>query len=207
MLAWGVLASPAQERQPLPEKLPTLPEPVPTPAAPLAEDCHKPFCSVPKVLWYERDVPVHVLVPREVIREDKVPTLALGFRDEKRVVTDIVMKPIEVAREVCYTTLEPCVVTDPCTGHCSTVLKPVTRTRIQKDLNFVAVPVDRTEIVKVPFLRETDEIVARKTILLEYRAEMTKKGFAIGVPSEPAPQPRYLVPPPPPAACPHDDHH
>jgi len=205
MLAWGVMASPAQENLPRPERLPEAPPATP-PVAPPIEGCPRPCAPVPKVLWYERDVPVQVIVPREVIQVDKVPTMDLGFREQKCKVTDMVMKPREVGREVCYTTLEPCVVTDPCTGQCSTVLKPVQRTRIQKDLEFVAVAVEREVIVQVPYLRQVDEFVPRKTVLFEYRTEMVKKGFALGVPSEAAPQTRYLVTPQLPAECPADGH-
>ena len=165
MLAWGVLAISAQENLPRPEKLPPVPEAVPAPMlAPLVEDCHKPSCPVTKVLVYDRDFPVQILVPREVIQVDKVPTLTIAFKPKKCTVTDIVMRPKEVSREVCYTTLEPCVVTDPCTGHCSTILKPVTRTRIQKDLVFVAVPEERTVEIGVPYLRPAEELVPRKTV-------------------------------------------
>jgi hypothetical protein len=206
MLAWGALASPAQEQGPRPKELPSVPETLPAPApAPLVEDCHVPPHPVPKVLVYDRDFPVQILVPREVIQVDKVPTLVIAFKPEKRTVTDIVMKPREVSREVCYTTLEECVETDPCTGHCSTVLKPVTRTRIQKDLVFVAVPEERTVEIGVPFLRPAEELVPRKTVLLEYRTVMQRQSFAVGIPGEAAPPIRYLVPPPP-EACPHDAH-
>ena len=203
-LAWLVQACLAQENLPRPEKLPEVPPPVKTP--PPLEGHPRPCAPVPKVLWYERDVPVQIIEPREVIQLDKVPTLDLVFRPEKRVVTDMVMKPREVGRVVCYTTLEPTVETDPCTGQPHTVLKPVERTRIQKDLEFVAVPVERTEIVMVPFLKEVEEIVPRRTILFEYHTVMQKKGFALGVPSEAAPPTRYLVTPQPAAACPADVH-
>jgi len=204
MLAWGVPASPAQETLPRPEKIPEKLPPTPAPMPPL-EGFPKPCHTVTKVLWYERDVPVQIIVPREVIQVEKVPTMDLGFRPEKRTVTDMVMKPRDVSREVCYTALEPCVVTDPCTGQCSTVLKPVQRTRIQKDVEYVAVAVERVETVQVPFLRETEEVVARKTVLFEYRTVMQKKGFAMGVPSEAAPPTRYLVTPQLPA-CAADGH-
>ncbi len=202
-LTWGVLACPAQETLPRPEKLPEPPLPKKV-EAPI-EGCPRPCAPVPKVLYYERLVPVQIIEGREVIQVDKVPTLDLVFREEKRVVTDMVMKPREVSRVVCYTALEPTVEVD-CHGHACTVMKPVERTRIQKDLEFVAVPVERTELVMVPFLKEIEELVPRKTVLLEYHTVMQKKGFALGVPSEAAPQTRYLVTPEVPTACPADGH-
>jgi hypothetical protein len=206
MLAWGVQACPAQDTLPRPEKIPEKIPEVKPPALPPIEGCPKPCASVTKVLWYERDVPVQIIVPREVIQTDKVPTYDLGFRPEKRKVTDMVMKPREVSRVVCYMALEPSVVTDPCTGECSTVLKPVERTRIQKDLEFVAVAVEREVIVQVPFLKEVEEVVPRTTVLFEYHTVMQKQGFAKGVPSEAAPQTRYLAAPQLPAACAADEH-
>jgi hypothetical protein len=206
MLAWAALAGTAQEIPPRPEKLPAPAEPIPTPPpAPVVEACPKPSCPVPQALWYERDIPVQILEAREVVQEDRVPTLAIVLHPEKRVVTDVVMKPREVTREVCYTALEPCTVTDPCTGECSTVLKPVPRTRVQKDLEFVAVAQERTVVVQVPFLKEVEEVVPRKTVLLEYKTVLEKKGFAVGIPGEAAPPTRYLVPPPP-APCFHAEH-
>ena len=203
-LTWGVLTCPAQETLPRPERLPEVVPP--TKAEPPLDGHPRPCAPVPKVLWYERDEPVQILDAREIIQVDKVPTLDIVYRPEKRVVTDMVMKPREVGRVVCYTALEPTVVTDPCTGHASTVLKPVERTRIQKDLEFVAVPVERTEVVMVPYLKEVEELVPRKTVLFEYHTVMQKKGFALGIPSEAAPPTRYLVTPQLPAACAADGH-
>jgi hypothetical protein len=196
-LAWGVLASPAQETLPRPEQLPEAPpkEVAPkTKAEPPIEGHPRPCAPVPKVLYYERDMPVQIIEAREVIQVDKVPTMDLVFRPEKRVVTDMVMKPREVSRVVCYTALEPTVETD-CHGHACTVMKPVERTRIQKDLEFVAVPVERTEVVMVPFLKEAEELVPRTTVLLEYHTVMQKQGFALAVPSEAPPPTRYVVTP------------
>jgi hypothetical protein len=209
VLAWGVAAGLAQEILPNPEKIPgkkqeAVPPPPPPVAGPI-EGHPRPCCPVPKVLVYERDEPVHILADREEVRFEKVPTLAIGFRDEKRVVVNMEMRAREVSRIVCYTTLEPCPVTDPCTGQCTTVLKQVERTRIQKDVEYVAVPVEQVVVVQVPVLQPAEEEVEHRTVILEWQTVMQKRAYALSIPSE-APSLRHVVTPPPPAACPIEPH-
>jgi hypothetical protein len=207
MLAWAATAGLAQDTLPRPEMLPEKVPPPPPPKTEVPiEGCPRPCAPVTKPLVYERLEPVQILVDREIVQLDKVPTLKIAFRKEKRVVTDMILKERAVNRVVCYTTLESCPVTDPCTGHTTTVLKPVERTRIQKDLEFVTVPVERVEMVEVPFLTEDTELVPRKTVVFDYITVMQKRDYAVGIPAEAAPPIRYVAPPPPPAACAADGH-
>jgi hypothetical protein len=206
ILGLGLTAALAQEVLPRPERIPEkVPPPPPKTEVPI-EGSPVPCHPVTRPLVYERLEPVQILADREIIQVDKVPTLKVAFRKEKRKVTDLILKERPVNRVVCYTTLEPCPVTDPCTGQTSTVLKPVERTRIQKDLEFVTVPVERVEVVDVPFLTEDFELVPRKTVVFDYITVMQRRDYAVGIPAEAAPPIRYVAPPLPPPGCSADGH-
>ncbi len=213
VLAWAAGAGGAQELVPSPqEKGPRIGEKLPPPEGVLpplleglphaAPGCEHSSPSV-KILWMEREVPVQVLTPREVVVPEKHSTLEVAYRPVKRTVTDIVMKPREVVREVPYMKLEPCTVTDPHTGHCSTVMQPVPCTKLQKQTEFYAVPVTRTVVVQVPYLKEVEEIVPRTTLLLEYRTEMQKRPSALSIPGPDLGERRLLAPKPP---CDYPEH-
>ena len=201
MLAWTGLPGLAQEPIQPPEKI--TPEKLPAeqvPLAPLAPPDHS--CPGIKILWLERQVPIQVLTPREVIIPQKRPGLGVAFREEKRVVTEIVFKPREVTREVPFTTMKPFTEVCPETGHCTTVMKPCTETRLVKDVEFCPTPVQRTIVIAVPYVKEIEEIVPNRTILLEYKTELQRCPAAIGVPTS-VPQTRWLLAPP---GCTHPEH-
>lgn len=210
MLAWGAWTGCAQEPMQLPNQLPP-PEMVPPPegvGAPLhapGPDCHHEH-SHPgvKVLWLERDEPIQVLVPREVITEQKRPTLEVFYRDEKRKVTEMVVKEKQVPREIPFTTMKPCTEICPSTGHPITVMKPFTEMRTIKETVFCAVPEERDIVIKVPYLKEVEEVVPRKTVILEYKTELKKRPSALAIPTVEY-KPRWLIVPKPP--CPHPEHH
>ena len=194
LLAWAGRPGFAQEVIPPPEKQPEKqPEKLP-PLAPMEPGCDHAHPGI-KILWMERQVPIQVLRAREFIVPQKRPTLVVDFREEKRVVTEIVMKPREVTREIPFTTMKPCTEVCPETGHCTTVLKPCTEMRLVKDVVFYPTPVERPIIIRVPFVKEIEEIVPAKTTILEYVTELQRHPGAIGVPTPPEPQMRWLLAP------------
>jgi hypothetical protein len=162
-----------------------------------------PPCGPFKVLWAEHDVPIQRLEPREVITEIKRPTYVIEYKEVKKQVTDIVIKTREVTREVPCTTMQPCTVTDPHTGHCSTVWQPVTEIKVVKEMECSSVPETREVTVQVPYLKQVEEIVPQKTIILEYKTVMQKRGCPVVVPGGAVLRDRWLVAEPP---CHHDGH-
>ncbi len=209
MLAWGAWSSRAQEPAQLPKELPPpQKEMIPPPeevAPPAGPDCHheKAHPGV-KVLWLEHEHPIQVLVPREVITEQKRPTLEVFYREEKRKVTEMVVKEKQEPREIPFTTMKPCTEICPSTGHPITVMKPFTEMRTVKETVFCAVPEEREIIVKVPYIKEVEEVVPRKTVILEYKTELQKRPSAVAIPTVEY-QPRWLIVPKPP--CPDAEHH
>jgi hypothetical protein len=210
LLAWGAWTGRAQEPVPPPNELPQPEEKIPPPVPaegvpPPAPDCHhdKTHEGV-KVLWLEREVPVQVLVPREIITEEKRPTLEVFYRDEKRKVVEMVVKETQVPREIPFTTVKPCTEICPSTGHPITVMKPCVETRVVKETVFYTVPQEREIIVKVPFIKEVEEIVPRKTVILEYKTELQRRPSALAIPTVEK-QTRWLLTPKPP--CPDHEPH
>src|SRR5437660_2721112 len=123
LLAWAGRPGLAQEVIPPPEKQPekqTEKPPLTPPLAPLEPGCDHGRPGI-QILWMERQVPIQVLRAREFIVPQKRPTLVVDFREEKRVVTEIIMKPREVTREIPFTTMKPCTEVRPATGPCTTV--------------------------------------------------------------------------------------
>jgi hypothetical protein len=153
------------------------------PALPSPFDAH---CQPIKVLWVERDEPFPALTVREVQTEKKAKTLTLAYKEEKRICTEYVIKPREVETVVSETVMVP----DPsCSagGHCNPVLKPMTQTRLVKKTIFEAVPRTTTIVVRIPYLKEVEEVVTDKAILLEYLTEVRKCGYGLVVPDVPNP--------------------
>ena len=189
--------TPEQEKPRTPEVVaPPTPE-VAAPAAPCGPEC-APRPGV-KVLWVEREVPIQRLVPREVITLVPTTTVEVAYREEKRVFTEMVLQPREVERPMTVSVIKPVTVTCPTTGQCSTVMQPCTEVKMVKQTEFVAVPVKRELIEKVPFLRTVQAEIPQKTLILEYKTEMRKLPGAVAVPSGPEVLPRrvLLAPQPP----------
>ncbi len=175
---------PAQEKT-LPELVPPpAKEAVPDAAAPAAP-CGPACAPQPgfKVLWVEREVPIQTIYPREVVTFVPTTTFEVAYREEKRTIVEMVVKPREVERPVTSATVKPVTVTDPCTGKCSTVIQPCTEVKMVKQTEFVAVPEKRELIERVPYLRTVEIKVPQKTVIYEYRTEMRKVGCPIRVPS------------------------
>jgi hypothetical protein len=210
LLAWAALPSPAQEKLPQPQEKPPVVETPPPLVGPCCPTECRPECNGLRVRWAECDVPIHVLVPREVTTEQKRPTVEIAYRAEKRKVTDMVLKPKEITCEVPCTTLRPFQDICPHTGECKTVWKPCTEMKVQKQTVYVSVPEERTVTVQIPYLKPAEEVVVQKTILLEYKTELQKKGFAVPVPGPELPRDRWIITPqpcaPPPACGPHQPH-
>jgi hypothetical protein len=205
-LAQEKLSAPAPVEQPPPEKAPPPKElPSPTPLvglpAPCCAECEHPTL---KILWMNYLLPVQRLVPRDVITTEKRSTLGVATRIEKRCVTEIVFKEQECVKEVPVCTMRPVTETDPHTGKCCTVLKPVTEKKLVKDKVFVAVPEQRIIDVAVPYLTPVEVAVPRRNILFEYRTELKPCGCPVAVPcgAEWLP-PRMMAVPPPPCPPPH----
>jgi hypothetical protein len=196
-VALGVLAltCPAQEKLPPPQEKSVEKSPVTeVPLAPAADCGHT--CPGFKVLWVEKEVPIQRLEPREVVTLVRRPATVVADRVVKRAVTDVVLQPREVLKEVTCTTMQPCTETDPHTGHCTTVFKPVTECKVVKETVYVAVPVTREVDVTEPYLKQAEEIVEQKTVLWEYRTVMQKRGYPVAVPAGEVLKERWFVAPP-----------
>ena len=185
-------AAPAKgQPAPSPAKASATPDGQPVPAA-----CDRP-CPM-TVRWVERQEPIQVLVPREVVAPLPRKTVVVLYREEKRTVTNMVLRPREVKREECCTTLKPVAVTDPHTGQCTTVLQPVPETRVVRDTVYEAVAVKQVLVVRVPYLREIEEPVPQRTIVLEYQTELKKTGYPVRVPGGEVLKDRWFLAPKPP---------
>ncbi len=206
-----VVPGSAQEGEVLPSPTlapPVLPQPQALPAPSLpggpiidGPGCHEGKCHPQgvKVLTGQESVKVRVIVPREVVTPVERPTLEIVYRDKKCLVTEYVYEPQEVLKKIPFTTMQPCKVVDPCTGKCHYVSKPVTEMRIQKEVVFRAVPKTREIVKKVPFLKETTEVVPQRNVFLEYQTSVEDRHFAIGLPGCRDPQDRYYMAP---STCP-----
>jgi hypothetical protein len=172
------------------EKLPVS-EPPSVPMLPPPLDGH---CQPIKVLWAERDQPFPALAVREVQTEKKAKTVVLAYKEEKRVCTEVVIKPREIETVVSETVMVP----DPsCSagGHCQPVLKPITQTRVVKKTIYEAVPREKIVVVRIPYLKEVEGVVTDKAILVESLIEMRKCGYGVVVPDLPNPCLRVLMAP------------
>jgi hypothetical protein len=191
-LATAGLPAWAQEKEkpetaPVPEKEKPAEEAPPGPSG----------CSF-KILWAEQEVPIQRLVPREVIKVDKVPTLEVAYREEKRIAVEMVLKSREVEHEVPCTVVTEVKVTDPVTGVCSTVLQPCTTVKKVKDVEYYSVAEERPITVLVPYLKAAETEVVQKSILLEELTIMQKDGWPVRIAAEaPRCDQWYLVPKPP----------
>jgi hypothetical protein len=172
------------------------------PAVPIEPGCEERCPTGVRILWAETDVPCQSLVPREVVTLVKQPGFEIAYREEKRVVADVVIKPREVEHAVTCTVMKEVKTTDPVTGECSTVTQPCTEVRVVKETVYSAERQERPVVVLIPYLRRIDTVAPRKDLLLEYRTEMRKEGFPVRV-AEDVPPPRVIHVTPP---C-ETDHH
>ncbi len=177
------------------EKIPYPKEMTPAPSIPLvlSPSCKEP-CESTKILVGQHQIPVQVLEAREVTRVIKRPSHAIAYRKEKRIITDMVLKPHEVVKHVPCTTMELCTVTCPETGECKTIMKPVTRMVARKDTVYYSVPDQRVVEVDVPYLKPVIEEVPQRDILLEYKTHMETREFVVPVPGLVLPD-RHIIAP------------
>jgi hypothetical protein len=195
LVAWMALTASAQqgpEGQPkegepkekqTPESLPLLPGP----------GCNPP-CPAVKIIVVEQAHPIQILAPREVITTVKKKTLAVEYRDVKRVFTDYELQPKEVYREVPCTTMVPCEEVDPHTGKVCTIMKPVTEMKLEKQTVFVSVPIQRELIEKVPYLKQVDEDIPQVNVLLEWRTHLQPTIGVVPGPGWVYPNQYYITP-------------
>jgi hypothetical protein len=204
MLVLIIRPGAAQEKVPPPKQEPLPPGKKEAPPPLLA-----PFPPPPpgsrciKALILDRMVPIQRLVPREVITEVRTPGQEVAYREEKCVITEMVVKSREITRQVPCTVMKP--VLEGCaeTGQCTTVMQPCVEMKTVKDTEFYTEPETRTVVVPVPYLKPVEVVVPRKTIVLEYRTILEKRQQAVLVPAE-IPQERMVITPKPP--CCLDEH-
>jgi hypothetical protein len=200
LLALAARPGAAQERPPVTGAVPP-PATVTLPAVPAPAPAPDTHCGTNRVLWMERQVPVQTLVPREIITEQRTPTLEVAYREENRVVTELVVRSRQVERQVPCTVMKPVTETCPETGECTTVWKPCTEIRTVQEPEYYSVPETRTVVVRVPYLRPAELIVPRRTIALEYHTALQIRDEPVVIPGPEYPPTRYVMPPEPP----HED--
>lgn len=192
----------AQQDSPPPQEKPPVVENAPPPLPTLpADGC----CAPPiKALWIDQLVPVQTLVPRPVKTVERVSTVVVATRPEKRTVTHLVFEPRETERPVTTYVMEPVTTTD-CHGHCTTVMQPCPQVKMVKGVVWVPVCKEETVVVEVPYLTVKDVPVEQTQWLLEWRTSFAARGCAVAVPGpELGVKERTHVLPQPP--CPGPEH-
>lgn len=180
-LSLAPLAGQAQEK-PI-SKPELLPAPTESSAQP-CPTCEKKYTTY-KLHWLERDgAPAPVLKLKELTNQEPVCTYELDWREEQRIKTEIVLKPREIVKEVTTCTMEPKTVIDPVTGCRSVEWKPVTETKLVKDIVFDACPEDKIYTVKFPYLKNVDKIYTYKKFYLEHDLEKRVEKYGVLVPIE-----------------------
>jgi hypothetical protein len=189
----------AQETPP-PSTLPP-PKPVPqettlpTPTAlPVAPDCHHGNPAL-NILPVEQVHPVHIIEVEEDIGEVRRPGLAIDYKIEKQEIINYVLEKKEVVHLVPCTKMVPCTETDPHTGHCTTVMKEVTEMQPQKDFVFVSVPKTEYLEIKIPYLKEVEEVIPRRTIILRNTTVLQTDIAVVPAPTVVYPDQYLLIPP------------
>ena len=86
-------------------------------------------------------------------------------------------------RDVPVITYESLTVADPQTGCSKTDWIPKTEIKTVTELEYYAAPEKKVVLVQVPFLKRAEEVVPRKTLLLEYGTIMKKEGYPVAMPS------------------------
>jgi hypothetical protein len=178
-----------------PEKLPApLTAPVVEPAPGCGIDGDKPCPTT--VLWIDTAEIGTLLVPREIVTKLTRPTMAIAYRQDKRVVSEIVIRSRLVDKQEVCTVLKPFTEVDA-TGCAVTVMREVPEVRTVKELEYYPETVQKTLIIPVPYLKPAEEVVVQKSILLEYQNELRKKGYAVRVPGGEVRKDQYIRAPQP----------
>jgi hypothetical protein len=185
LLAGCCAVAPAlcQEPKQLPEKLPeAVPEgkekpPEAPPAPPCGPMIEKNVC-VPRVTLVPEEQAI--TVPRLQLNEVEVGRDRLGcvldFHEEKRCITEMVLKPRVEEQQVCTTKLveETCL---DCNGHPHKVIKQVPETVTVKVTKYDVVPEQREVIVRVPVLKPGPEVRIKKLEVHEYSVPAIERRF------------------------------
>jgi hypothetical protein len=191
VLAFAVLPCQAQEK---PEQLPAPSEKPTLPTEP---------CCGNKYLWIDYFVPVQTLYAKDYATTEVCNTWIVKERDEFYTVTEIEVVPREITKEVSYYVTEPVTTTDPVTGHTTTCMKEVTRTKTVKEVIFETKPVERKIPYKVQFLAQAPAEIVHRYTIYEWKTDMVKKGCMVSRPGgETANTHECIVGPKPP--CPQD---
>src|SRR5262249_48882474 len=110
--------------------------------------------------------------------------LELDWREEKRVCTELVLKPREIEQEVTCLTVQPVTTIDPCTGHPCTVHQQVPVVKKVKLTVYDAVPEEKEYVVKIPCLKPVDVVVKRLAVDWTTEPAIEKRLRAVTVPCE-----------------------
>jgi len=101
---------------------------------------------------------------REQVQFQVVPALEVEYREERRKVTEMVLKPRECEQVVTVHKLKELTTTDPVTGKPCTHYESVPETRTFKVTVYVTVPEQREVIVRVPCLKTVEKAVLVKKL-------------------------------------------
>lgn len=191
----------AQEKILPPKELP------PAIETPPAVESPSPGCSAPcekvtttyKLHWLERDITIPTRTLKDVTNKETRQTVELDWVEEKRIRTEVVLKPREIVKEVTICTTQPVEEIDPVTGCKCIVLKPVTETKMVKEIVFDCVTQDQTIIVRHPYLKPVDKNYTVKSLYLECGSVPGKERYGIlvrGTATERVVTPAIIPPPP-----------
>jgi hypothetical protein len=179
------------------------PPPVTPPAAAPVESCapHRSQC-VPGLKIVEENCAITIpgLEIRPILSRQKVPDLAITYREEKKTVLATVLKPREVEEAIPCMTVEHETIVDPCTGKCCTVEKQVPGVKIIKTTVFDTVTEERVVIIRVPEIKPVEREVLVKTLAafptavpaVEKRLRAIPTNGEVTVPTAPCPPPPCL---------------
>jgi hypothetical protein len=191
VLALAVLPCEAQEK---PEQLPAPSEKPTLPTEP---------CCGNKYLWIDYFVPVQTLYAKDFATTEVCNTWIVKEREEFYTVTEMVVEPRDITKEVTYCVTEPVTTTDPATGQTTTCMKEVTHTKKVKERVFETRPVKRKIPYLVPYLAQAPAEIVHHYTIYEWKTDMVKKGCMVSMPGgETANTHQCIVGPKPP--CPQE---
>jgi hypothetical protein len=138
-----------------------------------------------------------VTIPRLTLRDEDIGRagdVVVDYREERRTVIEMQLKPRTVEQLMTTTELQPCTKVDPATGHACTVYEMVPTTKTVTATVYDYVPVSREVVVRIPYLKPAGELIVRHLVL----DAPTVAAVATRLRVEVVPNEAALVPPPPP---------
>ncbi len=163
--------------------------PTPQPCAPIVEKT----ISLPRTYLMEEQSAT--TLPELKVREVEVGRareLEVAYREERRQVVVMTLRPREVEKHVVVTTLVPVTTPGPCPGKYVTTYERAQTVRTFKATEYDCVPEARVVVVKVPYLRPGGDVVVKKlTVDATTVSAIQTKFRAVTIPSE------IVVPAPP----------